>query len=177
MLGLVMILVAVGSNLSHPDFGPPLAVCEAALAAIGDKNCRITGKSRWFRSAPVPKSDQPDFINGVISVETSMAPAEFLVFLHRIEARFDRERSVPNAARTLDLDLLAYGEIVNKGPVSPILPHPRMTGRAFVLLPLADIAPDWRHPVTGEPISTLIAALPGDQDCVPLAAKEGPQAV
>lgn len=172
-----MILVAVGSNLVHPEFGAPIAVCAAAIAAVEEGECRVLSQSRWFRSAPVPKSDQPDFINGVFSVETSMAPAEFLVFLHRIEARFDRERSVPNAARTLDLDLLTYNEIVNKGPVSPILPHPRMSERAFVLLPLADIAPDWHHPVTATPISSLIASLPADQDCTPMADEHGPQAV
>lgn len=170
----VMIFIAIGSNLSHPEFGAPIGVCEAALAAITEGKCRITAKSRWFRSAPVPRSDQPDFVNGVVSVETAMAPAELLVFLHRIEGRFDRERSVPNAARTLDLDLLAYGKIVNKGPVSPILPHPRMTERAFVMLPLADIAPDWRHPITGAGISALVASLPPDQDCSPLMTKETP---
>ena len=96
-----------------------------------------------------------------------MAPAEFLIFLHRIEAQFDRQRSVPNAARILDLDLLTFGDILNNGPVSPILPHPRMTERAFVLLPLRDIAPNWAHPVSGRALSNLIAELPADQYCVP----------
>lgn len=173
----VMIFVAIGSNLPHPDVGPSQAVCEAALAAIEDGPCRILQRSRWYRSAAVPKSDQPDYINGVISMETDMAPGELLVFLHRIEARFDRERSVINAARTLDLDLLTFEDIVNKGPVSPILPHPRMTERAFVLLPLAEIVPDWVHPVTGAAISALIAGLPDDQYCIPVDAKERPQSV
>lgn len=172
-----MILVALGSNLSHPDFGPPMAVCEAAVAAVAAGGCRIAAQSRWFRSEAVPVSDQPDFINGVISVETTMAPAEFLVFLHRIEARFDRKRSVPNAARTLDLDLLTFADVVNKGPVSPILPHPRMTERAFVLLPLRDIAPNWVHPVSGRPLSTLIAGLAAGQRCVPADSENGPQGI
>jgi len=163
-----MILIAIGSNLSHPEFGPPLAVCEAAVVAIVAGGCSVSAQSRWFRSAAVPASDQPDFVNGVISVETTMAPAEFLIFLHRIEAQFDRKRSVPNAARTLDLDLLTFGDILNNGPVSPILPHPRMTERAFVLLPLGDIAPNWAHPVSGTQLSVLIAELPADQHCVPL---------
>jgi 2-amino-4-hydroxy-6-hydroxymethyldihydropteridine diphosphokinase len=163
-----MILVAIGSNLPHPVHGVPLAVCEAAVKAISEGGCTVTAQSRWFRSAAVPKSDQPDFVNGVISVETSMAPAELLIFLHRIEAKFDRQRSEPNAARTLDLDLLVFGKIVNKGPVSPIIPHPRMIGRAFVLLPLRDIKEDWKHPVSHADLADLIAALPPDQDCVPL---------
>lgn len=163
-----MILVAIGSNLSHPEHGPPQAACDAAVTAIGEGGCTVAARSRWFRSAAVPKSDQPDFTNGVISVETTMAPAELLIFLHRIEARFDRRRSEPNTARTLDLDLLAFGDIVNKGPVSPILPHPRMIHRAFVLLPMKDIAADWKHPVSGAALDDLIAALPAVQDCRPL---------
>lgn len=172
-----MILVAVGSNLSHPEFGPTVSVCAAAVAAMETGGCTVTAKSRWFRSAAIPISDQPDFINGVISVETGMSPTELLIFLHRIENRFDRERSVPNAARTLDLDLLAFHEIVNEGPVSPILPHPRMTDRAFVLLPLRDIAENWRHPVTGASLSTLIEGLEGGQSCVPVDNQDTPQDV
>ena len=163
-----MILVAIGSNLPHPQHGLPQAVCAAAVKAIGEGGCTVTAQSRWFRSAAVPKSDQSDFTNGVISVETAMAPTELLIFLHRIEARFDRRRSEPNAARTLDLDLLAFGDIVNKGPVSPIVPHPRMINRPFVLVPMKDIAADWKHPVSGTSLADLIAALPPDQDCVPL---------
>ena len=163
-----MILVAIGSNLSHPDFGDPQAVCEAALAALVGAGCILRAKSRWFRSAAVPVSDQPDFINGVASLETAMSPTELLILLHRIEARFDRERSVPDAARTLDLDLLTFNDIVNEGPVSPVIPHPRMTDRAFVLLPLRDIAEDWRHPVSGDRLAALIAALPNGQYCVPV---------
>ena len=163
-----MILVAIGSNLPHPEHGAPQAICAAAVKAIGEGECRVTAQSRWFRSAAIPKSDQPDFANGVISLETAMAPAELLIFLHRIEARFDRRRSEPNAARTLDLDLLAFGDIVNKEPVLPILPHPRMTHRAFVLLPMQDIAKDWKHPVSGAALDDLVAALPADQDCMPV---------
>lgn len=168
-----MILVAVGSNLSHPEIGCSRAVCEAAVEAIEAGGCRIIARSRWFRSAAIPESDQPDFINGIVSLETSMSPTELLIFLHRIEDRFDRERSVPNAARTLDLDLLAYHEIINEGPVSPILPHPRMADRAFVLLPLRDIAENWRHPVSGIALSALIEALGVRQYCIP---DDGPQA-
>jgi 2-amino-4-hydroxy-6-hydroxymethyldihydropteridine diphosphokinase len=162
-----MILIGIGSNLAHPDIGEPRAVCEAATAAIAAENCEVLASSRWFRSAPVPVSDQPDFINGVISVATMLTPADLLAELHRIENRFGRERSVPNAARILDLDLLAYHDTVSEPGNSPILPHPRMTERAFVLYPLRDIAPDWCHPESGQDLTALIRALPGDQTCVP----------
>ena len=164
-----MIFIAIGSNLPHPEFGPPVEVCNAAIGAIEASGCQLQARSRWFRSAPVPASDQPDFVNGVISVQTALEPGALLTCLHGIEARFDRVRSTPNAARTLDLDLLAYDDMVNNGPDAPLLPHPRMARRAFVLLPLRDVAPAWKHPVLGETLAALIAALPDDQECTPIA--------
>lgn len=163
-----MIFVAIGSNLPHPAFGHALDVCEAAIDAIEAGDCRVLARSRWYRSAPVPASAQPDFINGMISIQTAFTPAALLAYLHEIEARFDRKRSVPNAARTLDLDLIAFDDRVNDAPGGPILPHPRMAGRAFVLLPLKEIAPAWKHPVLNQDIGALIAALPDDQTCVPV---------
>ena len=163
-----MIIIAIGSNLPHPEFGAPIDVCNAAIEAIEAIGCRLLDRSRWFRSAPVPVSDQPDFVNGVISVRTDLKPAELLASLHGIEDRFDRLRSVPNAARTLDLDLIAYDELVNERAGGPLLPHPRMTGRAFVLYPLRDIAPDWRHPALGMPIAERSGGLPDDQTCHPI---------
>jgi len=87
-----------------------------------------------------------------------LSPAALLNALHAVETEFGRNRGAPNAPRTLDLDLLDYDERVEEGP--PQLPHPRMETRAFVLIPLRDVAPDWRHPVSGRPLSELIAALP-----------------
>ena len=83
-------------------------------------------------------------------------------------ASFGRKRRVVNEARPLDLDLLAYGDRVDPGPTPPILPHPRLAERAFVLLPLAELLPEWRHPATGESVARLIAALPPDQQARPL---------
>lgn len=161
-----MILIGIGSNLPS-DYGPPRETCAAALGALEHEPVKITARSRWYRSSPVPLSDQPWFVNGVIAVETELDPEELLAALHRVEAEFGRappqERAAkPNAARPLDLDLLAYEELVREGPEPPILPHPRMAERAFVLLPLREIAPDWRHPASGEPLSTLIEALSGE---------------
>lgn len=163
-----MILIGLGSNLPHPDIGCSRRVCEAALDALSACGVTVERLSRWYRSSPLPASDQPDFVNGVAVVGTAMDPVGLLAALHGIEAQFGRARSVPNAARILDLDLLAYREIVRTGPEPPVLPHPRLAGRAFVLLPLRDVAPDWRHPAAQRDIAELLRSLPPEQDCAPL---------
>ena len=161
-------LIAIGSNLPAPGCASSEATCEAALKALETHDIRIAKRSRWFRSAAVPVSEQPDFVNGVVLVETALDPASLLAALHSIEERFARRRSVPNAARTLDLDLIDFGGAVRDGPGGPVLPHPRMQDRAFVLMPLADVAPDWRHPVTGLDVGALLEALPEGQNCCPI---------
>ena len=165
------ILIAIGSNLPSPEFEPPRATCEAALAALSRRGLRVVRRSRWFESAPVPASDQPWFVNGVAVVETSLSPADLLALLHEIERRFGRERREVNAARILDLDLIAYGDLVQTD-APPLLPHPRLHERAFVLLPLADVAPEWRHPADGRTLSAMIRALPAEQSIRPLPAGE-----
>ena len=108
-------------------------------------------------------------MNGVVAVETALEPAALLAELHGIEAAFGRERREKDAARTLDLDLIAYHEQVSDGGRGgPILPHPRMAGRAFVLAPLREVAPGWRHPASGRTLDELIAALAPDAVAVPL---------
>jgi 2-amino-4-hydroxy-6-hydroxymethyldihydropteridine diphosphokinase len=107
-------------------------------------------------------------VNGVVAVETTLAPAALLEVLHAVEARFGRVRRERNAARVLDLDLLAYDERVSAEGETPILPHPRLHERAFVLRPLAGIAPDWRHPRLGRTASALIADLPPDAKAEPM---------
>jgi 2-amino-4-hydroxy-6-hydroxymethyldihydropteridine diphosphokinase len=164
------ILIAVGSNLPSPTFGPPRAVCEAALAELARRGLTIVRRSRWFESAPVPVSDQPWFVNGAAVVETSLSPIDLLALLHETERRFGRERRTINEARILDLDLIAYGDLV-RTDAPPLLPHPRLQERAFVLLPLADLVPDWRHPVDGRTLSEMIRALPPGQSIRPLAER------
>ena len=159
-----MIFIAIGANLPSASFGPPRAGCEAALRALEAAGLRIVARSRWYRSAPVPPSHQPDYVNGVVAIETALGPEALLARLHEIERAFGRERSIPNAARSLDLDLIAYHDRVCDGEQGgPILPHPRMAARAFVLLPLQELAPAWRHPRSGTPIAELVRALPPDQ--------------
>ena len=163
-----MILLGLGANLDHPDYGPPRRTLEAALEALRQAGVGVLARSRWYRSAPVPASDQPWFVNGVAEVETDLSPAELLDLLHGIEAEMGRQRRVRNEARIIDLDLLIHGETVSAPGESPVLPHPRLAERAFVLLPLAELAPDWRHPATGQSVTEMIRALPLDQTAEPI---------
>jgi len=119
----------------------------------------------------VPVSEQPWYVNVVAEISTSLSADDLLMTLHEIEDLFGRVRSVPNAPRLIDLDLLDYrGETAARGTGRAILPHPRMAGRAFVLLPLADLAPAWRHPLSGAAIHDLLKALPADQVAQPFHA-------
>jgi len=161
------ILIGLGANLPSPEHGAPVATLEAAVAALTARGLAIRARSRWWESAPVPVSDQPWYVNGVVEVETALDPEALLVLLHEVETAFGRHRSVPNAPRILDLDLLAYGGLVRPGPKPPLLPHPRMAERAFVLHPLRDIRPDWRHPATGQSLAALVARLAPEQSVRP----------
>lgn len=160
-----MILIAVGANLASA-FGPPRAACEAALAALEARGIHIVRRSRWWESAPVPVSDQPWYVNGVAVVETGLDPAALLAELHAVEQAMGRVRSVRNAPRVIDLDLLAHGEWVLEGNLE--VPHPRLAERAFVVCPLAEVAPGWRHPVTGADVGAMLCALPAGQDIRPI---------
>ncbi len=159
-----LILIGLGANLPSA-MGSPRQTLTAALARLGSEGLGVVRRSRFWRTRPVPISDQPWFVNAVAAIETDLGPAPLLDLLHHIEAAFGRERTVVNAPRVLDLDLLAYGTAVLETPPRPLVPHPRLAGRAFVLLPLRDIAPAWRHPLTGDGIDAMIARLPGDQIC------------
>ncbi len=136
----------------------PAVTLRRAAAAIGAlPGLGAVALSRLWDSAPVPASAQPRFVNAVLAAEGSVEPEALLDALHAIEARFGRVRGEVNAARTLDLDLIDANGVVRTGRL--VLPHPRLAQRAFVLLPLAEVAPGWRHPVTGEDVGTLLAAL------------------
>jgi len=106
-------------------------------------------------------------VNAAARVETELDAAALMACLHAVEAAFGRSRTVVNAARPLDLDIIDYKGVVDAGAAGPVLPHPRATGRAFVLLPLQEIAPGWTDPRTGRGISDLLADLP-EADTAPI---------
>ena len=122
------------------------------------RNISVLATSNFYESRAWPDPRDPSFINAVAQVEARRTPRELLALMREVEIMFGRTIAQRNAPRTLDLDLLDYHGLVEAGP--PILPHPRLRERAFVLVPLLDVAPGWRHPVSGLSASTLIAALP-----------------
>lgn len=162
------IFIGAGANLPHPSYASPRETLQAALLELDRREARVLRYSRWYRTAPVPASDQPWYVNVVAEVVTPLPADALLAALHGIEDLFGRVRSVRNASRLIDLDLLDFGgEIASPRAGRATLPHPRMAGRAFVLRPLADLVPDWRHPVSGAPIQDLLKALPADQVAQP----------
>lgn len=121
---------------------------EAAVARLRSEGVDVVARSSWWRSAAWPDPDDPPFLNGVALVRTELDPHQLMSALGRIEEVFGRVRERSNAPRTLDLDLIAYGRL--SGDMDGlILPHPRAAERGFVMRPLAEIAPEWRHPVSG----------------------------
>jgi 2-amino-4-hydroxy-6-hydroxymethyldihydropteridine diphosphokinase len=152
--------VALGSNL-----GNPVSTVEDAIDAMAAlRGSLLKAISSLYRTAPVGLKHQPDFINAVVALDTRLGPRELLDELFALEARFGRIRepgSVKNAPRTLDLDLLLHGDAVLDDPALT-LPHPRMHERAFVLAPLAEIAPNLTFPGHG-PIADLLAACAGQR--------------
>lgn len=161
-----MIFIGLGANLPG-RFGAPLETLREAKRAMELRGVRILAGSRIWLTAPVPRSDQPWYHNEVVSIETPLSAFALLEVLQDIENMFGRVRTVRNAPRILDLDLIAYhGEILNKPDM--IVPHPRMHKRAFVLLPMHDIVQEWEHPVLGMSLEALIADLPKGQEAVPM---------
>ena len=166
-----MILVALGSNLHSARQGPPLATLEWSLLRLRAAGLSIEARSPWYESAPVPPSGQPWFLNGVVRLAAAPSPGRLLTLMHQIEVAAGRRRAEANAARPLDLDLIDFDGRISLPGAWPVLPHPRLTLRAFVLLPLADVAPSWHHPWTGQGLAELMAALPPDQLCRPLQGR------
>lgn len=155
-----MILIAIGANLAGQYGEQPIVACRAAAEALRSlPGLQVQAISRWYSTAPQPPSGQPDYVNGVVRLEGEADPAWLLGRLHRIEALGGRRRGEANAPRTLDLDLIDCHGLLSDAP-GLLLPHPRAHLRAFVLVPLADVAPGWVHPRLGVPVESLIRDLP-----------------
>jgi 2-amino-4-hydroxy-6-hydroxymethyldihydropteridine diphosphokinase len=157
-------LVAIGSNLTAADGRTPLETCREAAMALGRlPGWRLVKLSRWYRTVPDPPlPGAPRFVNGIALLEAVGSvgdPADLLAMLHAIEDAAGRARPFPNASRTLDLDLIALDDL-RRDAMAPILPHPRAHLRRFVLQPLKDVWPGWRHPVLGRTVELLLAGLP-----------------
>ena len=171
------IIIGIGANLPHPDIGPPRASCGAALAMLEKLGVCIDHRSPWYESEPVPTSDQPWYVNGVVMVTTSLPPSALMQRLLAIEVDLGRGRSVPNAPRTMDLDILAYGDQViddiDANDLQLQIPHPRMHLRSFVINPLCDISPTWTHPILRCTATALRDKLPTDQNIRRLADADG----
>ncbi len=158
-----MILIGIGSNLAAAPAKTPIETAQEGLAALTAPHLQPVACSAWYETAPVPASDQPWFVNAVALISTDREPAVLLAWMLDIEARFGRVRGERNAARTLDLDLLDYDGLVVDTP-SLTLPHPRLHERRFVLGPLHEVAPRWRHPRLRLTAAELLARLPADQE-------------
>jgi len=159
--------VALGSNLAGA-YGSSEALLEEALARFPSVGLKILERSGWWRSAAWPDPNGPEYRNGVALVEAAAGPDEVLAALLRLEADMGRERVGRNAARTLDLDLIAHGRRVLDRP-GLVVPHPRAHQRLFVMGPLAQIASDWVHPVLGRTAADLAADATVGTDAAPAA--------
>jgi 2-amino-4-hydroxy-6-hydroxymethyldihydropteridine diphosphokinase len=178
--------VALGSNLGS-DKGGRRRTLAAALGALRNAGIPPARVSRFFATPCFPAGTGPDYVNACVVLRDAPEPSALLAVLHRIEAEFGRARLQRWGSRSLDLDLVAQGDTVlpdcaefrrwarlpperqaHAAPDRLILPHPRLADRAFVLVPLADVAPDWVHPVLGRSVRQMLADLPERQRAEPL---------
>ncbi len=174
------VLLAMGANLASVA-GVPEVTIKESLRELSEAGIEVLEVSKLYRTPAFPTGSGPDFVNAAVLCRTKMSPTEIIQNLHRIEEKFGRERKDRWSARTIDIDLLAVGVLVcpdiethkiwrslslteqqKQVPDGLILPHPRMQERAFVLRPLADVAPDWQHPILGQTVLEMLEALPND---------------
>jgi 2-amino-4-hydroxy-6-hydroxymethyldihydropteridine diphosphokinase len=174
-------ILAFGGNLSSA-IGSPEQTIVAALDILGTHHVDVTACSRFYITPCFPKGMGPDYVNSVAVVETILPPEDLLFELNEIEEKFERAREVRWAGRTLDIDILSYENCImpnldtyshwkniplktqqEMAPEQLILPHPRIEDRGFVLIPLCDVWPSWKHPVSGKTAQMLCDALPASE--------------
>jgi 2-amino-4-hydroxy-6-hydroxymethyldihydropteridine diphosphokinase len=149
-----MIYIALGANLPS-SVGTPEETLRRALALLPSRGVAVEAVSPFYKTPAWPDPKDPPFVNAVARVRTKLSPADLMRVLLQIESEFGRKRSQKNAPRALDLDLIDYAGLVTDA-AHLMLPHPQLHERAFVLKPLSDVAPEWRHPVTGQSVSELL---------------------
>jgi 2-amino-4-hydroxy-6-hydroxymethyldihydropteridine diphosphokinase len=152
-----MILVALGANMAGP-WGTPRQAVLRALAELNRNGIVLVKASRLLETKPFGRPNQPDFVNAVAAIETRLPPKALLARLHAIEREAGRRRTIRWGPRTLDLDILDYRGLVLRGR-NLVLPHPGIAERVFVLAPLSEIAPRWRHPIMSATAVQLILRL------------------
>ncbi len=172
------IVLALGSNQAL-DGDSPADLLTAAIGKLDGHGVQVKKVSRFFMTPCFPEGAGPDYVNAAVLVITDLSPDALLQVLHEVEAGLGRQRGARWASRTVDIDLIAFGERVlpdlerylewrdlpldrqvTDAPDCLILPHPRLQDRAFVLVPMLDVAPDWRHPVLGLTVRQLCSRLP-----------------
>lgn len=161
-----MILIGLGANLAFEDRSPVQNMERVLERLDASASVSIEQISPWYHTAPVGEMDQPDYFNGVAALTTSLDPLGLMGLLLETERRFGRIRGERWGPRTMDLDLLDFeGKVLDleEGGVTLHLPHPRLHERAFVLFPLMDVAPDWRHPVSKRGATQYLADISPDQ--------------
>ncbi len=173
-----LVAIALGANINS-TFGTALQTLEESLRLFPGESLAVAERSRWFSTPAFPAGSGPDFVNAAVTVRTDKSPDEVLQAIHRIEKTLGRTRKDRWEPRVCDLDILFCDDMVlpdiraysrwqsldpehqkTRAPDRLILPHPRLQDRAFVLVPLLDVAPDWRHPVTGLTVAAMADALP-----------------
>ncbi len=162
--------LGIGANLVPEPYSSLYKALENAVDRLA-QSCTLIARSKWYQSSAVPVSDQPDFLNAVLKIETSLTAHQLLAELNQLEAEFGRIRTVRNAPRVLDIDILFFDhQIINDHELR--VPHPRLEQRAFVLMPLLDINASLMHPVHQKTIAQLydefMNSEQGSQICIRL---------
>ena len=165
-----MIYIGIGSNLNGKNNETPLQNCKKALEEL-KKEVNICKISSWYKSEPIPVSDQSWYINGVVEISTNKSSIDLLEFILNIEEFFGRMRKKKNEARILDLDIIDYKKKILYKKNKLIIPHPRMHQRSFVLQPLQELNPKWIHPIKKKGLKELISNLNDKQKIFKISKK------